>query len=496
MARGAANSCTRPTTSPRSPAASARPRARPPARSPSTQPPVTIKQIELPDRRAGLREGWIEPQPRRARRPASRWPSSARARPGWPPPSSSPAPGHDVVVFEKDDRLGGCCATASPTSSWRSTSSTAASSRWRPRAWSSRPASTSGEDVSAATCAAPSTPSSWPSARASRATCACPGASSTASTSPWTSSPQQNRRDRRRRASPPEAAITAAGQARGRHRRRRHGRDCVGTAIRQGAGRVTQIEILPKPPRERPAETPGPPGRRSCAPPPRTRKAAAPLERLDQGDPRRRDGRVRALRCVKVEWVRAGRRGAAPFKEIPGSAFELPADLVLLAMGFVHVEHGPLVTGAGRRAEPGGLPADGRRTDDQRPRRVRRRGHRPRGALVVTRSTTAVWPPRGRTAGCAGADPNQQKSLLTPRRERHEDPLHELPAPPRPSPPASSPCRRSPPTPPRRPPPPLLLPIAEGRALFEKKCVTCHTLERSLAKKADRKGWDVDGRVR
>ena len=38
-------------------------------------------------------------------------------------------------------------------------------------------------------------------------------------------------------------------------------------------------------------------------------------------------------------------------------------------------------------------------------------------------------------------------------------------------------------------PPPS--PIAEGRALFEKKCVTCHTLERSLAKKADRKGWDA-----
>lgn len=34
-------------------------------------------------------------------------------------------------------------------------------------------------------------------------------------------------------------------------------------------------------------------------------------------------------------------------------------------------------------------------------------------------------------------------------------------------------------------------PIAAGRALFEGKCATCHTLERSLAKKADRQGWDA-----
>jgi NADPH-dependent glutamate synthase beta subunit-like oxidoreductase len=48
------------------------------------------------------------------------------------------------------------------------------------------------------------------------------------------------------------------------------------------------------------------------------------------------------------------------FREIPGSAFELPADLVLLAMGFVHVEHGPLVRDLGAATDGrGNLVADG-----------------------------------------------------------------------------------------------------------------------------------------
>ncbi len=45
------------------------------------------------------------------------------------------------------------------------------------------------------------------------------------------------------------------------------------------------------------------------------------------------EGRVRAIRCVRVDWS-SGR-----MTEVPGSEFELPAGLVLLAMGFLHPEH-------------------------------------------------------------------------------------------------------------------------------------------------------------
>ncbi len=55
------------------------------------------------------------------------------------------------------------------------------------------------------------------------------------------------------------------------------------------------------------------------------------------------NGSVRKARCARIEWTAPDDAGRRSFGEIPGSEFEIPAELVLLAMGFVHVEHGPLV---------------------------------------------------------------------------------------------------------------------------------------------------------
>jgi NADPH-dependent glutamate synthase beta subunit-like oxidoreductase len=69
---------------------------------------------------------------------------------------------------------------------------------------------------------------------------------------------------------------------------------------------------------------------------------------------------VRKLSCVKLDWSGPDPAGRRTFKEIPGSAFEMRADLVLLAMGFVHVEHGPLVRDLGVATDSrGNLVADG-----------------------------------------------------------------------------------------------------------------------------------------
>jgi len=63
---------------------------------------------------------------------------------------------------------------------------------------------------------------------------------------------------------------------------------------------------------------------------------------------------------VELDWAAPDAAGRRSFKEIPGSAFELRADLVLLAMGFVHVEHGPLVRDLGVATDSrGNLVADG-----------------------------------------------------------------------------------------------------------------------------------------
>jgi glutamate synthase (NADPH) small chain len=120
------------------------------------------------------------------------------------------------------------------------------------------------------------------------------------------------------------------------------GADCLGTAHRQGAASVTQLEILPRPPERRSADQPWPVHPAifrvsSAHEEGGTRVYAVSTQRF-LGD---EDGRVRALELVEVE--SAGGR----FQPVPGTERELPCDLVLLAMGFTGAERGPLATGLG-----------------------------------------------------------------------------------------------------------------------------------------------------
>jgi glutamate synthase (NADPH/NADH) small chain len=116
------------------------------------------------------------------------------------------------------------------------------------------------------------------------------------------------------------------------------GADCVGNAIREGAAAVVQLELLPEPPARRPDDrTPWPlwpqKYRLSYA-----MEEARAVGRGEQdfsvvtthltGD---RDGHVRTLHYARAE-------PAPPFKPVPGTEGELRADLILLAMGFLHPE--------------------------------------------------------------------------------------------------------------------------------------------------------------
>jgi glutamate synthase (NADPH/NADH) small chain len=134
------------------------------------------------------------------------------------------------------------------------------------------------------------------------------------------------------------------------------GADCLGTSHRQGAASVTQLEIMPRPADERPASQPWPTY-------PMTYRVSSAHEEggqrvysvstqqfVDDGN-----GRVRALRLVEVELV-DGR-----FQEVPGSAQDLPADLVLLAMGFTGPEREGLVEQLGVELDARGNVARDRR---------------------------------------------------------------------------------------------------------------------------------------
>lgn len=117
------------------------------------------------------------------------------------------------------------------------------------------------------------------------------------------------------------------------------GADCLGTAVRQGAASVTQLEIMPRPSDERPSSQPWPMY-------PMIYRVSSAHEELDNrifsvsterfiGD---ENGNVRALSLVETEFANG------KFQPIPGTEREIPADFVFLAMGFTGPEKNELLT--------------------------------------------------------------------------------------------------------------------------------------------------------
>lgn len=115
------------------------------------------------------------------------------------------------------------------------------------------------------------------------------------------------------------------------------GADCLGTAHRQGAASVHQLEIMPRPPEERAVANPWPQYpfvyRVSSAHEEGGERLYAVSTRRFEADG---SGRVKAIELVKVEPVQEA--GRMTFRELPDSQFTLPCDLALLAMGFVGPE--------------------------------------------------------------------------------------------------------------------------------------------------------------
>ena len=131
------------------------------------------------------------------------------------------------------------------------------------------------------------------------------------------------------------------------------GADCLGTAHRQGAASVHQLEIMAEPPSDRQAENPWPLWplilRTSSAHEEGGQRlfSVTTTEFVDDGS-----GAVRALRGHTVEMRTED--GRTVFEEVPGSEFELGCELVLLAMGFVGTERRSAVVELGVEVGPRG----------------------------------------------------------------------------------------------------------------------------------------------
>ena len=133
------------------------------------------------------------------------------------------------------------------------------------------------------------------------------------------------------------------------------GSDCVGTSIRQGATSVRQLEVMPKPPvmENKQLEWPNWP-----------MKLRTSSSHQEMGDKGRNwsiltksfeggpNGQVKKLHCVEVEWI--DKDGRMTMHEIPNTEFEIEADLVFLAMGFVHPVHEGLIKDLNLELDPRG----------------------------------------------------------------------------------------------------------------------------------------------
>jgi len=129
------------------------------------------------------------------------------------------------------------------------------------------------------------------------------------------------------------------------------GSDCIGTSIRQGAASVVQLEILPRPPEKEDKALTWPDWplkfRTSSSQEEGCDRDWSVLTRRALGE----NGRIKALDCVRIDWVK-GEDGRMQMREMPGSEFQLDADLVLLAMGFLGPRQGGMIEQSGVELDP------------------------------------------------------------------------------------------------------------------------------------------------
>ncbi|HSZ49997.1 MAG TPA: glutamate synthase subunit beta [Caulobacteraceae bacterium] len=316
--------------------------------------PVTIKTIECQIVDRGWEEGWITPLPPKVRT-GRRVAVIGSGPAGLACAQQLARAGHEVTVFEKNDRIGGLLRYGIPDFKMEKRLIDQRLAQIEGEGVRFLPNSHVGRDISLEKIAAAHDAvvlaggAEWP-----RDLELPPhGLSGIHFAMEYLT--QQNRRlagDPEDMAAP-DGTISAAGK---------HvvvigggdtGSDCIGTANRQGAASITQLEIMPQPPlRENKALTwPDWPLklRTSSSQEEGCERDFAVTTRQALG----RDGRIEALECARLEWT-PGPDGRMRMTEIPDSRFELKADLVLLAMGFLGPHHDGLLEEAQVALDPRG----------------------------------------------------------------------------------------------------------------------------------------------
>src|SRR5689334_18488588 len=305
--------------------------------------PVTIKQVEVEIIDRAFASGWVVPVPPAVR--TGRTVAVIGSGPaGLAAAQQLTRAGHAVTVFERDDAAGGLLRYGIPAFKLEKRHVDRRLDQMRAEGTEFRCGIEAGADVPAETLRASFDAIVLAGGARVPRDLPMPGRELDGIHQAMEYLPLANRAVAADPAAPADPAISARG---------RHvviigggdtGADCLGTAHRQGAASVTQLEILPRPPATRPGHQPWPTypmiyrvssaheegGERTYA--------VTTLEFLgDGGDAEGAGGRVRALRLADAEG----------FNPVPGTERELRCDLVLLAMGFTGAERPGLLAGLG-----------------------------------------------------------------------------------------------------------------------------------------------------
>lgn len=293
--------------------------------------PVTIKQVEYEIVEHAWNEGWIVPQPATAKT------GKSVAVIGSGPAGLACAQqlaraGHAVTLFERDDRLGGLLRYGIPDFKMEKRFLDRRLGQLEAEGVEFRPSTNIGIDVDVRELLARFDALCLTGGSTIPRDLDVPGRDLQGVHLAMEYLPMQNRRNAGDEipagqiisAKDKRVIILGGGDT---------GADCLGTAIRQGAREVLQYELLPKPPAARPPENPWPTW-------PNVYRVASAHE---EGGTRDYsiltkqlsgvDGRLTTLHGIRVEFV--NQDGRQVMREVPGTEFEEPVDLLFLAMGFL-----------------------------------------------------------------------------------------------------------------------------------------------------------------
>jgi glutamate synthase (NADPH/NADH) small chain len=292
--------------------------------------PVAIKRVEVEIIDRAFAEGWVTPQPS-AVRTGKRVAVVGSGPAGLAAAQQLSRAGHDVVVYERADRIGGLLRYGIPEFKMQKEHLDRRIAQMRAEGTEFRTGVNVGVDVTAEELRASCDAVILAGGATVWRDLPVPGRSLDGVHQAMEYLPLANRVCEGDLADSPISAagknviVIGGGDT---------GADCIGTAVRQGAASITQLEIMPRPPESRPDTQPWP------TYPMLFKMESAHEELRDLGGVRSyavstqefvgdANGRVKAMRLVDVEGPGSG------FTPIPGTEREIPAELVTLAMGFL-----------------------------------------------------------------------------------------------------------------------------------------------------------------